>query len=229
MTKILYVEDELSLAKIVKETLESKGYSILHISDGHLAVSAFQSFKPDLCILDIMLPNKDGYSIAQDIRALDGDIPIIFLSAKDSTVDVINGFSTGGNDYIRKPFSLEELIVRIDNLLQLIAQRKSTPSSVNSLNIGKLIFNAQSQELISENESRRLTYRETQLLKMLVDSNGSVVSRKAILDGLWGDDHFFNSRNLDVYITKLRDYLKKDGAISIITLKGVGYRFVVSH
>jgi len=224
-TKIFYVEDELFLAKIVKESLESRGFEVIMENDGAKAIASFKKNQPEICVLDIMLPNKDGFAIADEIRELNEDVPIIFLTAKTQTEDVVKGFSLGGNDYIRKPFSMEELIVRIQNLLRL---RTEQPQKMNedSVNIGKYRFQLNRQVLNDGNEDRKLSYRESELLKLLYQNRDKIIDRKEILNLLWGNDSFFNSRNLDVYITKLRSYLKSDPSLEIITIKGIGYRFV---
>ena len=222
--KILYVEDEPFLGRIVKESLESRDFEVVMVNDGKLAHAAFEKNKPDICVLDVMLPSRDGYSIANDVRKVSPDIPIIFVTAKNQTEDVLKGFEVGGNDYLRKPFSMEELIVRVTNLLQL-TQRSAKPASDNIL-LGKYEFNSMRYELKLGSEVRKLSHREATLLQVLSQSKNATVQRKDILMKLWGDDSFFNSRNLDVYVTKLRDYLKDDPSIEIITIKGVGYHFV---
>jgi len=224
-TKVLYVEDETFLAKIVSETLESRGYEVVLEEDGGKAMQKFTETKPDVCVLDIMLPNKDGFTIADEIREKDTEVPIIFLSAKSQTSDVVSGFKTGANDYIRKPFSIEELIVRIDNVLRTKAVVVQEQDEVA---IGGYTFNMKRQTLNHPTEQRKLSYRESELLKLLYENRDKIVERSEILTLLWGSDSFFNSRTLDVYITKLRGYLKLDPAIEIITIKGIGYRFVMS-
>lgn len=222
-TKVLYVEDETFLAKIVSETLESRGYDVILEEDGGKAFQKFIEAKPDVCVLDIMLPNKDGFAIADEIRDKNSEVPIIFLSAKSQTTDVISGFKSGANDYIRKPFSIEELIVRIENVLR---HKTADTSEVEEVTIGDYIFNLKRQTLNHPAEQKKLSYRESELLKLLYESRDKIVERSAILILLWGSDSFFNSRTLDVYITKLRGYLKHDPSIEIITIKGIGYRFV---
>lgn len=224
-TKILYVEDEPFLGRIVKESLESRAFDVHMVTDGKDAVNVYTSLKPDISILDIMLPGKDGYTIAREIRQLNPSSPIIFVTAKNQTEDVLKGFDAGGNDYIRKPFSMEELIVRINNLLQL-TDRKNAKATENIL-IGKYEFVPLRFELRLGDVVKKLSHRESTLLQLLLDSKNATLPRKDILIKLWGDDSFFNSRNLDVYITKLRDYLKEDEMIKIITIKGVGYQFTV--
>ncbi|HNR07089.1 MAG TPA: response regulator transcription factor [Saprospiraceae bacterium] len=226
MIKLLYVEDEPSLAKIVTETLGSRQFEVRHIGRGDLAMDAFRDFRPDICVLDVMLPYVDGFSLGKEIRSLDSKVPIIFLTAKSQTEDALQGFGSGGNDYIRKPFSMEELIVRIKNLLALSNQSRNLEVSPEALSLGRYLFYAGRQELHLGDSVKRLSHRETELLSMLIRQKQEAVLRKTILDKIWGNDSFFNSRNLDVYITKLRDYLKEDEKIQIITLKGVGYRLV---
>jgi len=223
--KVLYVEDEIFLAKIVSETLQGRGYDVVLESDGAKALQQFNQSKPDVCILDIMLPNKDGFSIADEIREKDTQVPIIFLSAKSQTGDVVNGFKLGANDYIRKPFSIEELIVRIENVLK---RKVEAVNDQEEVSFGQYTFNSKRQTLVHPEELRKLSYRESELLRILYENREKIVERSEILTLLWGSDSFFNSRNLDVYITKLRNYLKNDPTIEIITIKGIGYRFVVS-
>ncbi len=225
-TRIFYVEDELSLGKIVLESLESRGFEVSMESDGGKAVELFQKESHDICVLDIMLPNKDGFAIASEIREMNPEIPIIFLSAKVQTADVLKGFSCGGNDYIRKPFSIEELIVRIENALQKKKLMKDAPPE--TLQIGKFNFYLSRQLLSCGTAERRLSFRESELLKLLYKSGGKIIDRKEIMNLLWGNDSFFNSRNLDVYITKIRSYLKEDPSLEVLTIKGIGYRFVMS-
>lgn len=226
MTKILYVEDEPFLGKIVKESLESRGFEVDMVSDGREVVEEFKRFQPIICVLDIMLPHRDGYALAQDIRQLNPEMPIIFLTAKTQTEDVLKGFQSGGNDYIRKPFSMEELIVRIQNLLQLTRQKTVTTVATNGhITLGHYTFYPQRYELHHVDQLRKLSHRETELLSILSKNLNFTVSRRDILLRVWGDDSFFNSRNLDVYITRLRDYLREDSTLEILTLKGVGYLF----
>lgn len=221
----MYVEDETFLAKIVSETLETRGYDVVLEEDGAKAVQRFAEVAPDVCVLDIMLPNKDGFAIADEIREQNAEVPIIFLSAKSQTTDVVNGFNAGANDYIRKPFSMEELIVRIENVLR---NKPAVPELQEEVAIGQYVFNTRRQTLNHPAESRKLSYRESELLKLLYGNRDKIVERSEILTLLWGSDSFFNSRTLDVYITKLRGYLKQDPFIEIITIKGIGYRFVTA-
>jgi DNA-binding response OmpR family regulator len=225
-TRILYAEDEVFLGKIVKESLESRGYEVLMETDGANVFQTFERNKPDVCVLDIMLPNKDGFSIAENIREINMNVPIIFLTAKTQTTDLVKGFSIGGNDYIRKPFSMEELIVRIDHAVRLGAGKKTDEAADDTWKMGKYRFHPVRQTLIFGSDERKLSFRENELLKILYQNKDIVIDRKDILNLLWGSDSFFNSRNLDVYINRLRNYLKQDERLEIITIKGIGYRFV---
>lgn len=224
--KILYVEDELFLGKIVKETLELRGFEVVMESDGAEVIRSFEASSPDICVLDVMLPNRSGFELAEDIRKLNDDIPVIFLTAKTQTEDVVHGFKIGGNDYIRKPFSMEELIARIENALRL-KKEDTLVVPGDMINIGKYQFLLNKQTLILGKEERKLSYRESELLKYLYQNRDKIIDRRELLNHIWGNDSFFNSRNLDVYITKIRGYLKEDDALEIITIKGLGYRFVV--
>ena len=223
--KVLYVEDELFLGKIVRESIERRGYEVIMESDGAKVLDSFKRNSPEICVLDVMLPNKDGFEIADEIRELDQNVPIIFLTAKTQTEDVVKGFSLGGNDYIRKPFSMEELIVRIQNLLRSKGDTKQKPTGDN-VTIGAYNFHLNRQVLTTKNEERKLSYRESELLKLLYENRDKIIDRKNILNLLWGNDSFFNSRNLDVYITKLPSYLREEPTLEIITIKGIGYRFI---
>lgn len=228
MIKILYVEDEPFLGKIVKESLESRAFEVLMVTDGARTMPALTQFKPDICVLDVMLPHRDGFSLAAEIRRDHPALPILFLTAKDQTEDVLKGFASGGNDYVRKPFSMEELIVRVNNLVAMSKGKNTAVKYSNEgIAVGQYEFFPLKYELRYQPDgtTRKLSAREADLLKILIDHRNFTVARKDILLQLWGDDNFFNSRNLDVYITKLRDYLRQDPAIEIITIKGVGYHF----
>ncbi|MBZ4192560.1 response regulator transcription factor [Niabella beijingensis] len=225
-TRILYIEDELFLGKIVKESLESRGFEVIMERDGDKAIALMQETKPDICVTDIMLPNKDGFAIAAEIRKIDKQLPIIFLTARTQTEDVVKGFGLGGNDYIRKPFSMEELIVRVEHLLHKKSPKNGQTGDA-AVVIGQYVFQPRKQLLTFGEEVRKLSFRENRLLQLLYEGREDIVQRRVILNALWGSDSFFNSRNLDVYITKLRAYLKNDPSLEIITVKGIGYRFVI--
>ena len=219
--KILLAEDEPSLGQIIKESLETRNFEVLLCEDGETAYSTFISEKPLLLVLDVMMPKKDGFTLAKEIRKEDSNIPIIFLTAKSQTEDVVKGFNLGGNDYLKKPFSMEELIVRINALLK----RNITPIS-DEISIGKFTFNLKKQTLIFNNVSEKLTHREANLLYYLIKNKNQVLERSFILNKLWGDDDFFNARSMDVFITKLRKKLKSDASIQIINVRGYGYKLI---
>ncbi len=225
--KVLYVEDEVFLGKIVKETLESRGFEVVMETDGADVLRTFEDELPDICVLDVMLPNKSGFEIAEDIRKINDDIPILFLTAKTQTEDLVHGFKIGGNDYIRKPFSMEELIVRIENALR-VKKEENLPISGEQIQIGEYEFQINKQVLRKGSLEKKLSYRESELLKYLYLNSNAIIDRRELLNHIWGNDSFFNSRNLDVYITKIRSYLKEDPKLEIITIKGVGYRFVTA-
>lgn len=225
--RVLYIEDEPALGRIVKESLESRDFTVKMGTDGRDVSAVFLRAKPDICVLDIMLPEKDGYTIAREIRRINPSIPIIFLTAKKQTQDILKGFEAGGNDYIQKPFSMEELIVRIENLLQLTKNRV-TPAP-NEIRIGKYCFFPLRYELKTGDATCKLSFREASLLLLLAENRNTIVKRKDMLERVWGDDSYFNSRTLDVYITKLRQYFKQDPSVRIITIKGIGYHFLAEE
>src|SRR3984957_6830154 len=241
--KVLYAEDEIFLGKIVKETLDSRGFEVVMVTNGAAVLPAYQTERPDICVLDIMMPDRNGFEVAEDIRAVDEDIPIIFLTAKTQTEDLVRGFRTGANDYIRKPFSMEELIVRIENTLRVrkgpgqeIGEgtgkdgtgRDGTGKAASDvIAIGSYVFHPYRQVLLGDGEERKLSYRENELLRQLWLGRGQIILREDILQAIWGNDSFLNSRNLDVYVTKLRGYLKGDERVEILTIKGIGYRLVL--
>lgn len=226
--RILYVEDEQHLARIVRETLELKGYEVLYSKDGTRILEQISSFQPEVCVLDVMLPHIDGFSLGSMIRGVHPKLPIIFLTAKSQTNDVLQGFSSGGTDYLKKPFSMEELMVRIENQLRLTAPalvQQSTPE--DSYRLGNFVFYPSRFELETDDGPIKLSNREAEILNFLCLHQNQTIERRKLLQIVWGDDSFFNSRNLDVYIRKLREYLAGAKGIEIITLKGKGYHFVV--
>ena len=228
MYNILYVEDEAFLAKIVKESLERIGHEVTHLADGKNVVKTFLEIQPDICIFDIMLPFKNGYELAKEIRNIDQSIPIIFLTAKSQTKDLVTGFKSGGNDYIKKPFSMEELQVRIVNLMELSKGSKPKQETNGIIQIGTTFkFHPLKHQLSGQKISKTLSHKESQILQLLCEHINTTLERKEILLKVWNDDSYFNSRNLDVYIRKLRSYLSEDPSVKIMTLKGVGYHFMV--
>lgn len=219
--KVLLAEDEPSLGLIIKESLETRNFEVTLCQDGEIAKNEYKKSKFDILVLDVMMPKKDGFSLAKDIRNEDKEIPIIFLTAKSQTQDVVEGFTIGGNDYLKKPFSMEELIVRIYSLLE---RNTLKISSKNFLQIGHYIFDFAKQTLIYNDKTITLTHRETSLLKLLIENKDQVIDRSTILKLIWGNDDFFNGRSMDVFITKLRKKLETDKSIQIINSRGFGYK-----
>ncbi|MCB0704927.1 MAG: response regulator transcription factor [Saprospiraceae bacterium] len=225
--KLLYVEDELALANIVKDVLEDRGYEVLLISDGAKVIPALDWFQPEICILDIMLPNIDGYALGQELTKRIPDTPIIFLSAKNLPADVIKGFKNGGSDYMRKPFSIEELLVRIENQLGIKKAAPPAEKQKNEIRFGAYTFYPNKLLLSYKQEERRLTYREAELLSFFANHKNGIIEKKDLLLKVWGDDNLYNARNLDVYIARARELFSQDPKVEIITLRGLGYRFNV--
>lgn len=224
-TKVLYIEDEPFLGKIVSETLQQEGYELRLVADGALVMPLLHAFKPDICVLDIMLPNVDGYTLCKEIRASEPALPVIFLTARSETADLVKGFESGGTDYIKKPFSMEELIVRIENQMRL--RQSGHQQAEEAIRIGKYHLSTARYELISPSATHKLSAREMEILQFLISGQNRVVERRDLLMNVWGDDSFFNSRTLDVYVRKLRALLAEDPAIELVTLKGKGYLFLV--
>jgi len=220
--KILLAEDEPSLGQIIKESLETRNFEVLLCINGEEAFKVYKTENPLLLVLDVMMPKKDGFTLAKEIREDNKDIPIIFLTAKSQTEDVVKGFNIGGNDYLKKPFSMEELIVRINALLK----RGENELNTEAITIGKFVFNLKKQTLQLNSTIETLTHRESQLLYHLIKNKNQVLERSFILKKLWGDDDFFNARSMDVFITKLRKKLKTDSAIQIINVRGYGYKLI---
>jgi len=220
--KILLAEDEPSLGQIIKESLETRNFQVLLCANGKEAYEVYKSENPLLLVLDVMMPLKDGFTLAKEIRAENSDIPIIFLTAKSQTENVVEGFTIGGNDYLKKPFSMEELIVRINSLLN----RNKKNNNSEPIPIGNFIFNLKKQTLQLNSKIETLTHREAHLLFHLIENKNQVLERSFILKKLWGDDDFFNARSMDVFITKLRKKLKEDPAIKILNVRGFGYKLI---
>jgi len=222
-TTILLAEDEPALGQIIKESLETREFHVLLCKNGEDAYKIYTQENPELLVLDVMMPKKDGFTLAKEIRNIDKDIPIIFLTAKSQTHDVVEGFSIGGNDYLKKPFSMEELIVRIHNLLN----RSGSENTNQTYQIGNYVFHHQKQTLAYIQESPiLLTHRETQLLFHLIKNKNQVLDRSIVLNKLWGNDDFFNARSMDVFISKLRKKLNKDASVQIINVRGFGYKLI---
>lgn len=219
--KILLAEDEPSLGQIIKESLETRNFEVVLCPNGEVAYQMFKTENPALLVLDVMMPKKDGFTLAKEIRQENAHIPIIFLTAKSQVEDVVQGFNLGGNDYLKKPFSIEELIVRINELL-----KRTKENTSEEIKLGNYLFNLKKQTLKLGDSTENLTHREANLLYYLIKNKNQVLERSFILKKLWGDDDFFNARSMDVFITKLRKKLKDDTAIQIINVRGFGYKLI---
>ena len=221
--RVLLAEDELALGSIVKESLESRGFEVILCGDGQAAWESYFQHKPDVIVLDVMMPKKDGFTLAAEIRKTDALTPILFLTSKGQSEDVVKGFGLGGNDYIRKPFSMEELIVRIK--AQLDKQRLRQSQS-DWITLGNYQFHANRQVLRIGKIETSLTARESQLLQMLLQNANEITDRTLILKQIWGADDFFTARSMDVFITKLRKKLQEDAAVQILNVRGYGFKLV---
>lgn len=228
--RVLYIEDEDHLANIVKETMELKGYAVLHQREGLKILETIPAFRPDICVLDVMLPYIDGFTLGSTIRKHYPSLPIIFLTAKGQTKDILEGFSSGGTDYLKKPFSMEELMARINN--QIDIRRQAPPARIEhkrkEFQLGSFIYNPDRLELRSATEVIKLSNREAEIMNIFCMQQNATVDRRELMQIVWGDDSYFISRNLDVYIRRLRDYFATGQGVEIITLKGKGYHFSVS-
>ncbi|MDO4191619.1 MAG: response regulator transcription factor [Bacteroidales bacterium] len=222
--KILLCEDDKNLGCLLKEYLIQKGYECDLIGDGEAGYQAFINTTYSICILDVMMPKKDGFTLAQDIRKINTHVPIIFLTAKTLKEDVLEGFRIGADDYITKPFSMEELLLRIEAIMRRVSIR-GIKNEVE-YKLGSLIFNTQRQELITPTESIRLTTKEAELLTLLAQNVNNVLERNIALKTIWIEDNYFNARSMDVYITKLRKMIKVDPDLGIINIHGKGYKLV---
>lgn len=222
--KILLAEDEPFLGKVIKESLEKNGYDVVLAADGKQGWDMFNKDEFSVCVLDVMMPYKDGFTLASQIRSVNSKIPLMFLTAKSDIKDVSMGYASGGNDYLKKPFSLDELFLRIAELLRRSAVQTEEK---DDFLIGTYVFLYKRQELKdSRGDVVKLSHKETQLLTLLLQHKNDVLDRKATLIKLWGDDSFFNTRNMDVYITKLRKKLQNDTTVEIVNIRGYGYKLI---
>ena len=221
--KLLFVEDDLSLGMVTKDSLELHGYEIIHCEDGEAGWKAFNKEKFDACVLDVMLPKLDGFSLAERIRKVNEDIPILFLTAKSLQEDKIVGLKLGGDDYITKPFSIEELILKVEVFLKR-SKINHVSSAPKKYEIGAFNFDFENLSLTQGEHTKQLTLREAEVLKLFCQNLNIVLKREDILKEIWGKDDYFMGRSLDVFITRLRKYLKADENIKIENIPSVGFR-----
>jgi two-component system, OmpR family, response regulator TrcR len=221
---ILLVEDEPFLARVIEDSLKQKGYRLTCAVDGKKGYNLFLNSAYDLLILDVMLPFTDGFTLAKQIRKVNEDVPILFLTAKKEITDLVEGYKSGGNDYLKKPFSLDELFLRVEELLK--RTRKQEDLNFTDINIGNYHFSHRKQELTLGKEIIKLSNRENELLWLLYRNKNQLTDRKMALLSLWGDDSFFNTRTMDVFITRLRKHLKNDENIQILNIRGMGYKLI---
>ena len=222
--KILLCEDDENLGMLLREFLQAKGFNADLYPDGEKGYKAFLKGKYDLCVLDVMMPKKDGFTLAQEIRNVNGEVPIIFLTAKALKEDILEGFKIGADDYITKPFSMEELVFRIGAILRRVKGKKD--KEITLYKIGKYTFDTQKQVLIADDKTQKLTTTESELLALLWSHVNDILERHFALKSIWIDDNYFNARSMEVYITKLRKLLRDDPSIEIINIHGKGYKLI---
>lgn len=224
---ILLVEDDQNLGFVIQDTLKRKGYTVHLCRDGKEGLHKFNEQPYDLCVLDVMLPQKDGFSLAEDIRTVNAMVPIVFLTAKSQTEDRIAGFKAGGDDYLTKPFSHEELILRIEAILRRTHGKADDTRDRDRFEVGSYTFDHRNLILSHPTEERKLTKKEAEVLRLLCMHQDQVLARELVLNMVWGDDTYFLGRSLDVFISRLRKYLKADPTVQIVNVHGVGFKLVV--
>jgi DNA-binding response OmpR family regulator len=228
LVNVLLAEDDKNLGMILKSYLTAKGYPTTLCLNGQEAYDEFIKGGYTFCIVDIMMPVKDGFTLAKEIRLMDKKVPILFLTAKTMQEDKLRGFEIGADDYITKPFSMEELLMRMKAIMRRFAEGASAEIAANIFQIGIFVFDYNRQSLRSDHEEFKLTSKEAELLKMLCESVNKVLDRSVTLKKIWLDDSYFNARSMDVYITKLRKYLKSDPSIELVNVHGIGFKLVVN-
>jgi len=226
--KVLLAEDDKNLGTILTSYLNAKGFPTTLCVNGKEAYDNFRKDKFDFCIVDVMMPIKDGFTLAKEIRQIDKKIPILFLTAKSMQEDKLKGFEIGADDYLTKPFSMEELLMRMRAIIRRTTESKTLDTSRNFYDIGRFNFDYNRQILKFGNKDQKLTSKESELLKMLCDNINEVLDRSIALKNIWLDDSYFNARSMDVYVTKLRKYLKEDPSIELINVHGVGFKLVIN-
>ena len=223
--RVLLAEDDIHLGDVMKDTLEDEGYSVYHCTDGQQAIDVFDKDKFDICLLDIMMPHMDGFTLAEEIRDVDPDIPLFFLSAKTMKEDIIQGYKLGADDYITKPFDSEVLLLKIKAILKRNDDLNKEADN-KEFDLGSYHFNPKLRELSHNGQTQTLSPKENELLKMLAEHMNDLLPREQALKKIWGSDTYFNGRSMDVYIAKLRKYLKDDNQIEIVNIHGNGFRLV---
>lgn len=226
-TKILLCEDDENLGSLLREYLQAKGYEAVLMPDGEAGYHAFMNEKYDICILDVMMPKKDGLTLASEIRKVNSLVPIVFLSAKSMKEDVLSGFKVGADDYITKPFSMEELLFRIEAIMRRVSSRRN--NNTNEFQLGRMLFDSQKQTLTSPDKVQKLTTKESELLALLAQNANNILERNYALKAIWVEDNYFNARSMDVYITKLRKLLREDPDVEIINIHGRGYKLIIPN
>jgi DNA-binding response OmpR family regulator len=224
MIPILLIEDQVELCQILKDTLALYGFDVTYALNGDDGYHLFTSQDPKIVIIDIMMPGSDGFSAVKQIRTVNKDVPIIMLTAKPLTEDLVKAFDLGCNDFIRKPFVMEELIARIRSFAR--ASSSGTPAAHNLYKLGSFTLNASTQELANDSNRFQLSYKEVELLKRLCEAKSTIVERQVLLMELWGSDNMFNSKTMNVYINRLRNYLDSDKSVEILTIRGFGYKLI---
>lgn len=227
-TKILLAEDDKNLGNILKSYLEAKGLDVVLCANGEEALILYRNDFFDFCILDVMMPIKDGFTLARDIRAIDKKIPILFLTAKSMPEDVLEGFRVGGDDYITKPFSMEELLARMKAIIRRSTGLNPDTPKPTQYKLGKYVFEYNRQLLMIDGLEQKLTSKESELLRLLCDNVNKVLDRREALIKIWNDDSYFNARSMDVYIVKLRKYLKDDASVELLNVHGIGFKLVIN-
>lgn len=224
MIPILLIEDQVELCKILKDTLSLYDFDVTYAHNGEDGYKVFTSLHPKIVIIDVMMPGSDGFSAVKQIRTINKDVPIIMLTAKPLTEDLVKAFDLGCNDFIRKPFVMEELIARIKSFAKVSGNGSKAPNNLYKL--GSFTLNASTQELANDSNRFQLSYKEVELLKRLCEAKSTVVERQSLLEELWGSDNIFNSKTMNVYINRLRNYLNNDKSVEILTIRGYGYKLI---
>ncbi len=226
--KILLAEDDTNLGFVVQDNLKANGFNVVLCTDGEQALKTFADGQFDMCILDVMMPKKDGFAVAETIRDINKEVPIVFLTAKSMQIDKVKGFMLGADDYITKPFDFQEFILRIEAILKRTKiLSNEIEEKVDNYSIGSYNFDIKNQVLIHRKEEKRLTKKETRILSYLCEHINDIAPRELILKNIWGNDDYFSGRSLDVFISKLRKYLSDDKNISITNIHGVGFKLEV--